>query len=461
MSATVSNFSNNPIKLTFHQKIDRWIHAHPKKTKLLLITGVALTTIATAVIAPAVGAGLGVTIILTGSVLFLASSIALFARHLFVPHGRLLFLNGEKGTVACRVSAPISRTLPRVSEDKTLEFATRSFLRMSNLCAVRGIPDCSMVGPCDYFGNLGHLDKYLYTFDISLFPPKIQRIPVAKNTSINHLNNFDDSVITAVNAQWISGTAAAIQQKRTEYQFQPQHLRQSLFLHPGLLELDRSHVDLKPFDPRGVDLSSFKARLVDNSVPFQISQKPLPSKDDYRVVTYRYEEGYADWQVQQGSGLFLEKHRFSQTITPLTPDSKGFVVLARLNENDHELELIGIQIPYGYTLIIEEECIHGDTTLNGFFMMGMTSDHTTMRTADTVFLKDSITKKNVSISLPQNSEKSIRDHSLSLNIPEPYVLFTGAKTLEKKHFKRLVAHKSIIFNPFNALAMRSLVGLPA
>jgi hypothetical protein len=460
MSSATSGFYNNPVNLTIPQKIDHWIHTHPKKTKVLLVTRVIFTTAFTAVITPILGASLGVTIALTGSVLILASTVALFARHLFVPHGRLLFLNGEKGTVACRVSAPVSRTLPRISKDKTLEFATRSFLRLSNLRAVRGAPGASMVGPCDYLGNLGQLDKHLYSFDTTSFPPNIQRTPISENTPTNFLTKFDDIVVTTVRANWICGKeTTAIQQKRAEYQFQPQHLRQSLFLHPGLLEIDRGQINLNAFDPRGVDLSSFKARLVDNSVPFQISQKPLPSKDDYRVVTYRYEEGYADWQVQQGSGLFLEKHRFSQTITPITPDSKGFVVLARLNENDNELELIGIRIPYEHTLIIEEECIHGDTTLNGFFMMGMTSDHTTMRTADTVFLKDPATKKNVNISLPGSNEEAINHLIPLLNLPEPYVLYTGANSSEKKHFKRLIANKSIIFNPFNALAMRSLIGL--
>lgn len=457
MSAT-SSIYNQSINLSLPQKIDAWIHAHPKKTKVLLAAGVIFTTACIASLTPLLGASIGVTVALTGGVLILASTVALFAQHRFAPHGRLLFLTGEKGTVACRLSHKISRTLPRVSNDKTLEYATRSFLRMSNLKAVRGMPGASMVGPCDYFGNLGQLHKYLYSIDATIFPPTINRKPVNQGAPLISLNKFDDMHVTTVKANWISGKeTTTIQQKQSEYQLGPQHLKQSLFLHPGLLELDRGQIDLNDFDPRGVDLSSFKARLVDNSVPFQISQKPLPSKDDYRVVTYQYEQGYANWQIQHGSGLFLEKHRFSQSITPLTPDAKGFVVLGRLNANDNELELIGIQIPFGHTLIIEEDCIHGDTTLNGFFMMGMTSDHTTMRTADTVFLKDSVTKKNASMSLSGNKAGASSPQVSLPNVPAPYMLFTGANSSEKKQFKKLIANKSIIFNPFNRLAMRSMI----
>lgn len=321
---------------------------------------------------------------------------------------RLLILDGEKGTVACRVCYQLSRTMPWLSEDWTIECSARTYLRMANLIAVRGKRGASMVGPCDYFGNLGQLEKYMYSFDVGLFPPTIQRVPLHHQEMVQ-LADFDRAFTTSVNARWISGKGdpLVIKEKNKEYALKEHHLRQSLFLHPGLLELDTAHVELQHFDPRGIDLSSFRARLVENSTPFLISAQPLPAKDYFRVVTYCYEEGYADWQVAEGSGLFIERHKFSQFMTPLTPFSKGFVVLARLKEeSDKELEMVGIQIPFGYTLIIEEGCIHGDTTLSGLYMMGMTSDHTTMATADTVFLKNRATKENVRITIRTNEKDS-------------------------------------------------------
>jgi hypothetical protein len=359
---------------------------------------------------------------------------------------RLLLLDGDDGTVACRVYGSLmSATIPRFSDNWTLESASRSLLRMQNLTAIRGIPGASMVGPADYLGNLEEPHKYLYTIK-NQFPPLFYRILNEHQTNECALQEFDTDFLTVVKATWISGKEeGALQEKKLEYNVTQNHLRYSLFLDPGLLEIDRNLIELKYFDPRGIDLSTFKARLVSNQTPFQITEKELPPKDEYRLVTYLYEPLYADWQIQNGSGLFLEKHRFSQTITPITPDSGGYVSLARTNENGDELELIGVQIPYEYTLIIEEGCIHGDTTLNGFFMMGMTSDHTTMGTADTVFLKYPHTKENVKMVLVGTESSTF----ISSVVPPPYVIYKDASDLDRWKFQKLTYGQNFIFNPWS------------
>jgi hypothetical protein len=363
---------------------------------------------------------------------------------------RLLLLDGDDGTVACRVYGRLmSATIPRISKNWRLESATRSLLRMQNLTAVRGVPGASMVGPVDYLGNLEEPHKYLYTIK-NQFPPLFYRELITDGHQENafELKAFDSNFLTVVKANWLSGKQEdVIREKKLEYNVTQKHLRQSLFLDPGLLEIDRNVIELKYFDARGVDFSTFKAKLVVNQIPFQITKKELPSKDEYRLVTYLYEPLYADWQVENGSGLFLEQHRFSQTITPLTPDSRGYVVLARTNENLDELELIGIQIPYGHTLVIEEGCIHGDTTLNGFFMMGMTSDHTTMRTADTVFLKYPETKENVRMVMIGAEDTPTID--ATLEVPPPYVIYKNASEEDRSKFRQFTYGQNFIFNPFS------------
>lgn len=363
---------------------------------------------------------------------------------------RLLLLDGDEGTVACRIYGTLlSGTIPRFSNNGTLESATRSLLRMKNLTAVRGIPGASMVGPIDYFGNLENPHQYLYKIENN-FPPIFYRQPISENQTneLSHLNPLDPHFMTTIKANWVRGKDYdTIQEKQEHYRVTKKHLRQSLFLEPGLLEVEQEHIELQWFDPRDVDLSSFKARLINNQTPFQITEKPLPSKDEYRLITYLYEPLYADWQAKNGSGHFLEKHQFSQTMTPLTPDSVGYVVLASTNEAPEELELIGIQIPYGYTLIIEDGCIHGDTTLNGLFMMGMTSDHTTMRTADTVFLKYPKNRENVKITMIGQDDTPITDHSF--NVPPPYVIYKGATQADRNNFYKLTAGQSFIFQPFS------------
>lgn len=363
---------------------------------------------------------------------------------------RLLLLDGDEGSIACRVYGSLmSATIPRISDHWRLESATRSLLRMQNLTAVRGVPGASMIGPVDYLGNLEEPHKYLYTI-VNQFPPIFYRhsIPNGYCEDISGLREIDPNWLTTLKANWISGKKDEnIEEKKQEYHVSKKHLRQSLFHDPGLLEIDRSLIELTYFDPRGIDFSPFKARLVPNDTPFHITDKELPSKDDYRIITYLYEPLYADWQTQKGSGLFLEQHRFSQTITPLTSDAKGYVVLAKTTEMPDELSLIGIQIPFGYTLIIEDGCIHGDTTLSGFFMMGMTSDHKTMRTADTVFLKYPETKENVKMVMTGIEDEGEMDTSTLA--PPPYVLYKNASETDKVNFRKLTKGQNFIFNPFS------------
>ncbi len=357
---------------------------------------------------------------------------------------RLLMLDGDDGSVACRIYGNLmSSTIPKFSDKWNLECATRSLLRMKNLTAVRGERLSSMIGPVDYLGNLEEPHKYLYTIDNG-DPPVFYRWPINTVTVQQDLHPFDDSLVTIVKAIWISGLEKdQIKRKIEEYSVIEKDLCRSLFLHPGFLEIDTPVIELRYFDPREIDLSSFKAKLFKNDSPFQITKKKLPAKDDYRLVTYLYEPHYADWQVEHGSGLFLEKHEFSQTMTPINEDSTGFVALARTNRNGDELELIAIEIPFGWTLLIEEGCIHGDTTLNGFFMMGMTSDHTTMRTANTVFLKCTHTKRNVKMNLDSLSSKFPEKCSM------PHVLYYDATTKELDTFYNNTKGKSFIFNPFS------------
>ena len=54
---------------------------------------------------------------------------------------RILLLDGDDGSIACRIYGTLmSSTIPRFSDNWTIESATRSLLRMNNLTAVRGTP---------------------------------------------------------------------------------------------------------------------------------------------------------------------------------------------------------------------------------------------------------------------------------------------------------------------------------
>lgn len=370
---------------------------------------------------------------------------------------RLLTLDAEEGSVACRIHSPkLHGTIPRFANHYVLECATRSFLRMRNLKAVRGIRGASMIGPADYFGNLEELHRFLFTINMSggASPlvtesggrprPLVTRYPIPEPLhDAQALKPFEQKFATCLKARWYSGKdKECIAQKRIEYQ--NHHTKFGLSLTPdtGVLEFEVPHIVLKAFDARGVDLSSFRARLVRLDVPFQITSEKLPTGDEFRMVSYFYESGYANHQIENGSGLFLETHDFAQIITPLDKHAHGFVALGRKVRNG--IDLIGIEIPFGWCLIIEANGIHGDATLVGGFLMAMTSNHVTMSTADTVFLHHRQTKQRVRMTL-----ESSRMPSSKRRAAQPIVLFNDATEAERQEFQRNTANESLIFNPFS------------
>lgn len=367
------------------------------------------------------------------------------------PQPSLLCLRGQTGTLACRVYEPLyAKLLPQRSEPwNRQKYAWLSEEKMHNLIAVRGRPGASMVGPADYFRDLDRSDQYLYTLDINSDRiPRFTEHPLSEQNYSNTTSPkaIADDKITRVNAKWFSGfDKEGIRTKKAEYQ-ESSVFGGNLFPNSGILEIDGpKEIKFQTFDPTGVDLSAFKARLVPNNEPFQITAERLHVDDEYCAVTYQYDAGYADEQVKTGGGAFLEFHEFAQTITPLDPDTRGFVTLAKWNKLHTQLEMIAVQIPYGYTLIIDKHSIHGDTTLDGLFLMCMTSDHISMATADTVFLKQAASKENISLKLD-----NILDNQPNQRPPgllDPLVFYDENKKTDFARFATRTKDMDLIFTP--------------
>ena len=367
---------------------------------------------------------------------------------------RLLFLDGEKGSVACRVhGSQIANPIPSLSPENTVETSFRTRLRLNNLIAVRGVPGEGMVGPADYYGNWERPEKYTYSIEILEGLPTIyqheNQAPISRP-----VRPISEDDITNIKATWISGTDLnAITAKKIEYQNQHHPLiGDSLFNNSGILEIeDLDKIELKQFNATECDLTPFKARLEANDEPFKITTERMPAVDEWRAVSYHYETGYAKRQIEMGGGLFLETHDFPQSITPIEPSAGGFVTLAKWKDEHkkEELEIIGVKIPFGYTLIIEQGCIHGDSDLTGMFMMCMTSNHVTMRSANTVFLKNATTKQNMAVSL--EDELDFLDNRLVRSpqpeAPKPLVMYTGHENYA--NFDKKTKGMSFMFNPFS------------
>ena len=313
---------------------------------------------------------------------------------------RLLCLRGDDGTHACRLADGWS-TAPGLANSSRAVLATRTIARLNNIAVFRNVPkdsglSTSMIGPNHYLGVLDDIHKYALTIRYTLggMPYFVQEpgrseqpalsnpVPLSCRFSCDSALWLSDKLKS--NKAVIDGQAALLRPE------------QSLTEDLGLLVFvtDDEVISLPQFDARQYDLSPFGARLVKNDQPFRIT---TAAEDPMDVVTYHFGPDYANTLVQQGAGLFLETHDFTQIISPVTRDSGGFVTLGRWEERGR-LELIGVRVPYGYSIIISKGAIHGDATFSGSYLMAMTVNHHTMATADVVLLKNK-SGKNMDVTL--------------------------------------------------------------
>lgn len=360
---------------------------------------------------------------------------------------RVIYFTGSKDQDKSALITKICKNYETLSGILKKESATRTLLNLYNLHAVRGpinsknelIIDSSMSGPHHYFGWIDPTKYYslypdpkneafLYyeidTTKINLYYNKLQQLPMEKTYILS-------------NVEWLKGENID-QQVRNDYAIHDELSnelidevgeRDSLFDNPGLLLLDEEILNIPLIWDSFYDLSPFRAQLVRNDSPWCFNQESISrfkhAQHRLRVITYNYGENYLQNYLMKGSGIFIERHEFVQAITPMNKNCGGFVILGREIE-DKKLQLIGVCIPYGFTLLIDVDAIHGDSTLTGLHQMAMTGNHNAMKTANSVFIKNRNTKNNVSVlSTPVLPERSYNYDNL--------LLTSDRKSLENLH----------------------------
>lgn len=94
-------------------------------------------------------------------------------------------------------------------------------------------------------------------------------------------------------------------------------------------------------------------------IPFGEPLPPMKHKTSF--VSYELGDKYVKKYVhsKSGPGIFLEHHKFTHLLTPATPTTHGPIVVGKLMRGG-ATKLIGVDVPYGYTLIIPGGCLHND-----------------------------------------------------------------------------------------------------
>merc|ERR1712185_197561 len=99
--------------------------------------------------------------------------------------------------------------------------------------------------------------------------------------------------------------------------------------------------------------NEYKFRIVNLSKPFVIGATGKTKPFCY--VEYAFDTHYATRLMdasQGGGGIFLERHPFKQIIIPKNSHSSGHMLFAR-RQSPTVFNVISVQIPFGYAIIVE------------------------------------------------------------------------------------------------------------
>ena len=339
---------------------------------------------------------------------------------------RLVYFIGHKDEPNSALITQVCKDFETFSALLYGENSTRTLSNLYNLHAVRGAINSgghlcfqtSMSGPHHYFGWLDPRKQYTIECEDGLPIFKTDHISRATSHQETQKVVSDSSIVKIIDYNWMTGSSI---NKKIRELYAINHDRatslidtgsgkfDSLFDAPGILALGADELTFNVIqDAYLYNLSPYRAQIVPNNIPFAFNQKLVAqykhAQHKLRVVTYNYGDRYLRDYLMRGSGVFIERHEFIQSITPMNKQCGGFVLLGRevVIQGQKTLELIAVTVQFGYTLLVDVGSIHGDSTLTGLYMMAMTGNHNAMKTADTVFMKNYATHNNVSVkTIPQ------------------------------------------------------------
>ncbi|WP_115304021.1 hypothetical protein [Legionella beliardensis] len=138
-------------------------------------------------------------------------------------------------------------------------------------------------------------------------------------------------------------------------------------------------------------LGKYGARLIPLEKSFTLDAVNEPSLENLYLIEYRWQADYINDYVMKangGGGLFVETHPFPHVFTPLSPECGGALILG-VERDDGAFDFAAFEIPFGYTLKIGSNVIHGDSFFIGPYAIALTETEL----ADSVLLKRGTLKR--------------------------------------------------------------------
>ncbi|HAT8180670.1 TPA: hypothetical protein JA361_14755 [Legionella pneumophila] len=140
-------------------------------------------------------------------------------------------------------------------------------------------------------------------------------------------------------------------------------------------------------------LAKYGAELIPLEQPFTLDAVDKSSLENLYLVEYQWDADYIQdyvMNVRGGGGLFVETHPFPHVFTPLSPACHGALILG-VERKDGAFDFAAFEIPFGYTMKIASNVIHGDSFFVGPYAIALTETEL----ADSVLLKQDTPQRDI------------------------------------------------------------------
>lgn len=140
-------------------------------------------------------------------------------------------------------------------------------------------------------------------------------------------------------------------------------------------------------------LAKYGAELIPLEKSFTLDAVTDKSLENLYLVEYQWDADYIqDYVMNQrgGGGLFVETHPFPHVFTPLSPECSGALILG-VEREDGAFDFAAFEIPFGYTMKIGSNVIHGDSFFVGPYAIALTETEL----ADSVLLKQDTPARDI------------------------------------------------------------------
>jgi hypothetical protein len=123
-------------------------------------------------------------------------------------------------------------------------------------------------------------------------------------------------------------------------------------------------------------LASYGAQLVSADATINFTG----AFDDLYPVQYEFAKSYIEdyaMRADGGGGIFVEKHDFPHFFMPMSPECGGGLILGKQEETTSSnscasYRFTAFKIPYGTALLLNANCIHGDSFFTGPYTISLT-----------------------------------------------------------------------------------------